>query len=342
MKKQCNLIKLVLSVVLSVTALVGALHTTLFSNLVPEEDLLRSFMVFALWFLRDQVFSKQVICLLPVTNGIERLFLRILLAGIPGIAEWLYVKKRGSKDNTKEIACSKNEFGVVLNYERVQISLFLWLMAAVLLVAAFVVNFSPLARAFVLGTSTVLFISRVNTAAAFSVAFRRSLTKPRMLLWFVLYLLLPIAEHQYSTRNCDKTISVVPFWVKTPAISNMLVADIISETSPYTATAQNKDSAITIVAPSLGTFTAIISKRHYYELYLFVLSSDDDCRITADTPLPESWSREWFADEHASEYSVECELPYRPLAKEGELATLITSTINQLELAVDKGAANDK
>jgi len=341
MKKQCDLIKLVLSIVLSLTALIGAFHTTAFSNLIPEEDLLRSFIVFALWFLRDQVFSKQVICLLPVTNGIESLFLRIMLAGIPGIAEWLYITKRGSKDNTTEITSSESEFGVVLNYDRVQISLFLWIMAAVLLVSAFVVNFSPTARAVVLGTSAVLFISRVKTAAAFSVAFRRSLTKPRMLLWFALYLLFPIAEHQYSTRNCDKAISVVPFWVKTPAISNMLVADIISETSPYTAMAQNKDSAITIVVPSLGTFTAIISKRHYYELYLFALSSDDDCRITADTPLPENWSREWFADEHASEYSVECELPYCPFAKEDELATLITSTINHLELAMDKGEEHE-
>ena len=75
----------------------------------------------------------------------------------------------------------------------------------------------------------------------------------------------------------------------------------------------------------------ILLNREHQELYMFLLSGE--CNIAEDIPLPGRWKKEYFSQEYADEYSIECEIGYCPSATISELAGLIIYQLNQLVYA---------
>ena len=57
--------------------------------------------------------------------------------------------------------------------------------------------------------------------------------------------------------------------------------------SPYAATAEDHNTAITIETP-VGTVTVTINREHQ-ELYMFLLSGE--CNIAEDLVLPRPWKK---------------------------------------------------
>lgn len=185
-RNQIDWIRLVLGITLSVIAMIGSLHTTMYSNLIPEEDLFHTFIVCFICFLRDQIFTKLVARPFQLDTAIERGFIRILFAVIPGIAEWLYLCKREYLFNRKNTSKWKRIF---MDEVQMNISLSVLVFAYVLVFSSF--NFSPTARLVLLGVAALLFSSRIKKAAARCQAYPSKLRKA---LSFLAYLLLPIGE----------------------------------------------------------------------------------------------------------------------------------------------------
>ena len=87
-RNQIDWIRLVLGETLSVIAMIGSLHTTIYSNLIPEQDLFHTFIVCFVCFLRDQIFTKMVVRPFQLPNAIERGFTRVMLMG-ELLIEWV-------------------------------------------------------------------------------------------------------------------------------------------------------------------------------------------------------------------------------------------------------------
>ena len=213
---------------------------------------------------------------------------------------------------------------VLLTKKKAVLSLVAWLLAVVLSIA-----FLFCGDAVLPVLAALLFLSRVKLCAAYAEAFRRSMTSPKEPLFFALYVCLPVAEIQYLVQGCEE-LAVRPFWMRIPIRSNIAIADAITEASPYTATAEDHNGAITIQTP-VGRITVTISRTHL-ELYLFLISGE--CNISEDLSLPGCWKREYFSQE--DEYSIECELMYCPYATIQELAGMIVFQINRLIYAAGK------
>lgn len=190
-----NWIRLVLGIALSVSALIGSLHTTIFSNLILEEDLLHIFIVCFICFLRDQIFTKMVVRPFQLPNAIERGFTRVMLAVIPGIAEWLYLTKRGFLYNPKNNTKRKRFF---MNNARMEISLSVWACALALVISSF--KFTPTPRLIMLCLATLLLSSRIRKAAARCQVHQSKIGK---VLSFLSHLLLPIGEHKDFSALID-------------------------------------------------------------------------------------------------------------------------------------------
>lgn len=216
---------------------------------------------------------------------------------------------------------------LLLTKKKAVFSLCTWLLAIVLLTIFLFTGHTSL-----LVVSGVLLLSRVKVCAAYAEAFRRSVVNPKKELCFVYYLVLPVAEITFLLRACEE-IAVLPFWSSLPIHSNVAVAEAITAGSPYTATAEDHNGAITIQTP-VGRVTVTISRTHL-ELYLFMISGE--CNIAENVVLPGHWKREYFSQEYADEYSVECELMYCPYATIQELAGMIVFQINRLVHAAGKG-----
>lgn len=216
---------------------------------------------------------------------------------------------------------------VLLTKGKAVLSLVAWLLAVSLLVTFLFCGDIVLPV-----LAALFFLSRARACAAYAEAFRRSVTNPKKPLFFALYMCLPVAEIQYLVQGC-KELAVRPFWMRIPIQSNIAIADAITVASPYTATAEDHNGAITIQTP-VGRITTTINRVHL-ELYLFMLSCES--QISEDVPLPGRWKREYFSQEYADEYSVECELMYCPYATIQELAGMIVFQINRLVHAAGKG-----
>lgn len=206
-------------------------------------------------------------------------------------------------------------------------SLIAWLLSVALLV-----TFLFCSNAVLPVLAALLFLSRTKLCAAYAEAFRRSMTNPKKPLFFALYILLPVAEIQFFAQGCKK-IAVRPFWMRIPLHSSMAIAEAITDSSPYTATAEDHNGAITIETP-VGKVTVTISRTHL-ELYLFLISGE--CNIAEDIVLPGHWKREYFSQEYADEHSIEAEVAYCPFATIDELAGLIIYQVNRLIYAAGKG-----
>lgn len=220
---------------------------------------------------------------------------------------------------------------VLLTKGKTVLSLVAWLMAVGLLV-----TFLFCSDAILLILATSLLLSRAKLCAAYAEVFRRSMTSPKKHLFFVLYLLLPVAEIQYLVQGCEE-LAVRPFWMRVPLHSSAAIAEAITEASPYTATAEDHNGAITMQTP-VGKITTTINRAHL-ELYLFMLSCES--QISEDIPLPGHWSREYFPQEDTGEHSIECELLYCPYATISELAGMIIFEINRLVYAIGKGEKHE-
>ena len=216
---------------------------------------------------------------------------------------------------------------ILLTKGKAILSLVAWLVAVALLVTFLFCGDIVLPV-----LAALFFLSRARSCAAYTEAFRRSVTNPKKRLFFVLYMLLPVAEIQYLVQGC-KELAVRPFWMRLPIHSNIAIADAITDSSPYAATAEDHNGAITIKTP-IGKVTVTISRTHL-ELYLFLISGE--CSIAEHVPLPGRWKREYFSQECADEYSVECELMYCPYSTIQELAGMIVFQINRLVYAAGKG-----
>lgn len=212
---------------------------------------------------------------------------------------------------------------VLLTKGKAVLSLIAWLLST-----ALSVTFLFYSDAILLIMAALLLLSRSKVCAAYAEAFRRSAVNPNKELFFVWYLALPVAEIAFLVRKCEE-ISVRPFWLRIPLHSNTAIAEAIVAASPYAATAENHNSAITIDTP-VGKVTVTINREHQ-ELYMFLLGGE--CNIAEDIPLPGCWKREYFSQEYADEYSIECEIGYCPYATISELAGLIIYQLNQLVYA---------
>ena len=194
-RNQIDWIRLVLGVTLSVIAMIGSLHTTIYSNLIPEQDLFHTFIVCFICFLRDQIFTKMVVCPFQLPNAIERGFTRVMLAVIPGIAEWLYLTKRDFLYNPKNNTKRKRFF---MNNARMEISLSVWACALALVISSF--QFTPTPRLIMLCLATLLLSSRIRKAAARCQVHQ---SKIRKVVSFLSHLLLPIGEHKDFSALID-------------------------------------------------------------------------------------------------------------------------------------------
>lgn len=207
----------------------------------------------------------------------------------------------------------------------------LFFLATWLLAAALLVMFLFCGDAILLVLGILFFLSRARTCASYTEAFRRSMTNPKKPIFFALYMLLPVAEIQYFVQGCEE-MAVCPFWLRIPLHSNTAIAEAITEASPYPAIVDDDSGAITIDSPA-GRITSTIA-RDRCELYLFL---SGESNIAEDVPLPSRWSREYFSQEYADEYSIECEIAYCPFATIEELAGMIVFQINRLVYATGKG-----
>lgn len=191
-RNQIDWIRLVLGITLSVITMIGSLHVTIYSNLILEEDLFRTFIVFIICVLRDQIFSKIVALAFQLDNAVERIFARAVLAIIPGIAEWLYLCKREYLFNRKNTSKWKRIF---MDEVQMNISLSVLIFAYVLLFSSF--NFSPTAKFVLLGVAALLFSSRIKKAVARCKLHNSMATK---MSCFFMHLLLPVAEHENFSK----------------------------------------------------------------------------------------------------------------------------------------------
>ena len=187
-RRKADWISLVLGITLSAIAMIGSLHITMYSNLIPEQDLFHTFIVCFICFLRDQIFTKMVVRPFQLPNAIERGFTRVMLAVIPGIAEWLYLTKRDFLYNPKNNTKRKRFF---MNNARMEISLSVWACALALVISSF--KFTPTPRLIMLCLATLLLSSRIRKAAARCQTHESKLGKA---LYFLAYLLLPIGERE--------------------------------------------------------------------------------------------------------------------------------------------------
>lgn len=194
-RTRCSWVRPVLGTVLSVIALIGSLHTTIYSNLILKEDLLRTFIGCLILFLRDQIFTKMVVRPFHLPNAIERGFTRVMLAVIPGIAEWLYLTKRDFLYNPKNSTKRKRFF---MNNARMEISLSVWACALALVISSF--KFTPTPRLIMLCLATLLLSSRIRKAAARCQVHQ---SKIRKVLSFLSHLLLPIGENKDFSALID-------------------------------------------------------------------------------------------------------------------------------------------
>lgn len=194
-RTRCSWVRPVLGTVLSVIALIGSLHTTIYSNLILKEDLLRTFIGCLILFLRDQIFTKMVVRPFQLPNAIERGFTRVMLAVIPGIAEWLYLTKRDFLYNPKNSTKRKRFF---MNNARMEISLSVWACALALVISSF--KFTPTPRLIMLCLATLLLSSRIRKAA---VRCQVHQSKIRKVLSFLSHLLLPIGENKDFSALID-------------------------------------------------------------------------------------------------------------------------------------------
>ena len=206
---------------------------------------------------------------------------------------------------------------LLLTKKKAVFSLCTWLLAIVLLTIFLFTDQTAL-----LVLSGVLLLSRVKVCAAFAEAFRRSTTHPKKRLFFVLYLLLPVAEVQYLTRPCQEECAVLPFYHKLPIHSNIAIAEAITASSPYAATAEDHNGAITIKTP-IGTVTVTINRADQ-ELYMFLLSGEST--IAENVILPWPWKKE---SNSAGTYSIECSLVHCPYATIHSLAGMVVYHINR-------------
>lgn len=218
---------------------------------------------------------------------------------------------------------------VLLTKKKAIFSLCAWLLSVVLL-AIFVFAGGNTA---LLVLSGVLLLSRAKVCAAYAEVFRRAMTRPRKTMHFILFMLTPVAEIRYFVQDCED-LSVRPFWMRIPLHSSMAIAEAIMKASPYAATAENHNSAITIDDTPVGKVTVTINRARQ-ELYMFLLSGE--CTIAEDVILPEPWKKERFAQEYADEYSIECEQNYCPYGTISELVALILYQLNRLIFAAGKG-----
>lgn len=216
---------------------------------------------------------------------------------------------------------------VLLTKGKAILSLVAWLLAVSLLV-----TFLFCGDAILLILAALLILSRVRISAASAEVLRRSMTNPMKPLFFALNMLLPVAEIQYFAQGCEE-IAVRPFWLRIPIHSNIAVAETVTKASPYIATAEDHDGAITVETP-VGKVTVTINQERQ-ELYMFLLSGE--CNIEKDIPLPGRWKRECFSQEYADDYSVEFEIAYCPFATIEELVGLIIYQVNRLVYAAGKG-----
>lgn len=191
-RNQIDWIRLVLGITLSVIAMIGSLHVTMYSNLILEEDLFRTFIVFIICVLRDQIFSKIVALAFQLDNAVERIFARAVLAIIPGIAEWLYLCKRECLIRHKNTSKRKRIF---MDEVQMNISLSVLIFAYVLVFSSF--NFSPTAKFVLLGVAALLFSSRIKKAVARCKLHHSMVTK---ISCFFMHLLLPVAEHENFSK----------------------------------------------------------------------------------------------------------------------------------------------
>lgn len=187
-RRKADWIRLVLGIPLSAIAMIGSLHITMYSNLIPEQDLFHTFIVCFICFLRDQIFTKMVVRPFQLPNAIERGFTRVMLAVIPGIAEWLYLTKRDFLYNPKNNTKRKRFF---MNNARMEISLSVWASALALAISSF--KFTPTPRIIMLCVAALLLSSRIKKASAHCQAHQ---SKIRKALSFLTYLLLPIEEKE--------------------------------------------------------------------------------------------------------------------------------------------------
>lgn len=187
-RNQIDWIRLVLGITLSVIAMIGSLHTTMHSSLIPEEDLFHTFIVCFICFLRDQIFTKMVARPFLLDNAIERGFIRIIFAVIPGIAEWLYLCKREYLFNRKNTSNHKTFF---MNEARMEISLSVWASALALVISSF--KFTPTPRIIMLCVAALLLSSRIRKSAAHCQSHQSRIGKA---LSFLAYLLLPLGEKE--------------------------------------------------------------------------------------------------------------------------------------------------
>ena len=217
---------------------------------------------------------------------------------------------------------------VLLTKKKAIFSLCTWLLSVILLALfAFAGGNTAL-----LILSIILLLSRAKVCSTYAEAFRRSMPTPQKPAFFALYMLLPVAEIIFLVRDCEE-IAVRLFWTRIPLHSNIAIAEAIAEASPYTATAEDHNGAITIETP-VGKVTVTISRTHL-DLYLFLISGE--CNMAEDIPLPGRWKREYFSQEFADEYSIECEVDFCPYATISELAGLIIYQVNRLVYAAGKG-----
>lgn len=191
-RNQISWARLVFGITLSVLAMIGSLHVTIYSNLILEEDLFRTFILFIICVLRDQVFSKIVVLAFQLDNVVERIFARAILAIIPGIAEWLYLCKREYLFSHKNTSKWKKIF---MDEVQMDISLSVLIFAYVLVFSSFA--FSPTARLVLLGTAVLLFLSRIKKAAV-RCKFHHSMSKE--IPCFFMHLLLPVIEHENFSK----------------------------------------------------------------------------------------------------------------------------------------------